>query len=268
LTRRLGIRIRSDMDAVLIAFAQELAAAARRETLGRWASGCVVADKGNGVFDPVTEADREAERMMRALIRERFPDHGVSGEEWADEPASGRWSWSLDPVDGTRSFMCGLPTWTTLIALLDDGTPAVGVIDAPVLDETYVGVGDEAWMIRKGERSAIRNSGCMRLSEARFSTTDPSLWAPPVEALERIRSAVRVTRYGHDGYAYARLAAGSLDLVIECGLKPHDYNALIPIVSGAGGYIGDWTGGTDFGGDHLAAATRELYDEAVELLSA
>jgi myo-inositol-1(or 4)-monophosphatase len=257
------------MDAALIAFAKELAEAARRETLGRWASGCAVEDKGQRAFDPVTDADREAERAMRALIREHFPDHGVSGEEWEDEPASGRWTWSLDPVDGTRSFMCGLPTWTTLIALLEEGAPVLGVIDAPVLDETYVGVGEEAWVVRKGERSAIGISGCTRLSEARFSTTDPFLWAPPIEALERIRSTVRVTRYGHDGYAYARLAAGSLDLVIESGLKSHDYNALIPVVIGAGGHIGDWAGGADFGaGQVVAAATRELYDEAVELLSA
>src|SRR5438552_1905785 len=175
------------MDASLIAFAEELAVAARRETLGRWASGCVAEDKGDGIFDPVTEADRQAERAMRELIHARYPDHGVSGEEWGEEPGHGRWSWSLDPIDGTRSFMCGLPTWTTLIALLDEGVPILGVIDAPVLDETYVGFGDKASILRKAQRLAISNSGCTRLSEVRFSTTDPFLWAPPVNALERIR---------------------------------------------------------------------------------
>jgi myo-inositol-1(or 4)-monophosphatase len=256
------------MDAALIAFAEELAAVARRETLGRWASGCIAEDKGDGVFDPVTEADREAEGVMRALIRQRFPVHGISGEEWADEPASGRWSWSLDPIDGTRSFICRLPTWTTLIALLDNGAPVLGLIDAPVLDEIYIGNGHEAWMLCKGERSVIRNSGCTRLSDARLSTTDPFLLDLPA-AFDRIRRAARVARFGHDGYAYARLAAGSLDLVIESGLKPHDYNALIPMVAGAGGHIGDWSGGTDFSaGRVIAAATRELYEEAAELLSA
>jgi histidinol phosphatase-like enzyme (inositol monophosphatase family) len=269
LTHGPAVRIRSVMDAAeLIAFAEELAAAARQETLHRWASGCAVEDKGNGVFDPVTEAAREAERVMRAMIRDRFPDHGISGEEWDEELGSGRWSWSLDPVDGTRSFMCRLPTWTTLIALLDDGHPVLGLIDAPCLGETYVGSGEAASLILKGERSAIRTSGCTRLREARFSTTDPFLWAPPAGVLERILAAVRVTRYGHDGYAYARVAAGSLDLVVESGLKPHDYNALIPVVEGAGGHIGDWRGGTEFSaGQVIAAATRALYDEAVALIS-
>ncbi len=255
------------MDAELIAFAEELAAAARMETLRRWAHGCAAEDKGNGIFDPVTEADREAERVMREMIRAHFPDHGVSGEEWGDEPGSSRWSWSLDPVDGTRSFMCRLPTWVTLIALLDGRTPVLGVIDAPVLDETYLGFAGEAWMLRKGERSAIRTSGCARLADARLSTTDPFL-LNDATAFERVRRTARVTRYGHDGYAYARLAAGSIDLVIESGLKPHDYNALIPVIAGAGGHIGDWRGGSDFAeGAVIAAATRELYDEAVALLS-
>jgi myo-inositol-1(or 4)-monophosphatase len=255
--------------AELIAFAKDLAAAARKETLHRWLDCCSVEDKGADLFDPVTDADRQAERAMREIIHARFPDHGISGEEWGEEPGSSRWSWSLDPVDGTRSFMCRLPTWTTLIALLDEGAPALSLIDAPVLDETYIGAGEDAWMIRRGERTCLRASGCARLADARFSTTDPFLWAPPANALQAILSAVKVTRYGHDGYGYARLAAGSIDLVIESGLKPHDYNALIPVIGGAGGHIGDWRGGTDFAaGQVIAAATRELYDEVVELLAA
>jgi histidinol phosphatase-like enzyme (inositol monophosphatase family) len=256
------------MDAELIAFAQELAAAARAETLPRWRDCCPAEDKGGGVFDPVTDADREAERVMREMIRAHFPDHGVSGEEYGDEPGSGRWSWSLDPVDGTRSFMCRLPTWTTLIALLDGGTPMLGLIDAPALDETYIGSDGEAWMLCKGERSAMKTSSCERLADARLSTTDPFLLDDPA-GFDRIRRAARVTRYGHDGYAYARLADGSLDLVIESGLKPHDYNALIPVIAGAGGHIGDWRGGADFSeGGVIAAATRKLYDEAATSLSA
>jgi myo-inositol-1(or 4)-monophosphatase len=256
------------MDATtLIVFAEELAAAARAETLPRWRDCSPAEDKGGAVFDPVTEADREAERVMRRMIRDRFPDHGVSGEEWADEPGSGRWSWSLDPVDGTRSFICRLPTWTTLIALLDEGVPAAGLIDAPALDEIYVGQGGEAWLIGGGERTPLRASGCARLAEARLSTTDPFLFDNPA-AFDRVRRAARVTRYGHDAYAYARVAAGSLDLVIESGLKAHDYNALIPVIAAAGGHIGDWHGGSDFSpGDVIAAATRQLYDEALELLA-
>jgi myo-inositol-1(or 4)-monophosphatase len=250
-----------------IDFALELARAARGETLPLWQSGCAVEDKGRGDFDPVTEADRASERAMRTLIHERLPGHGVSGEEFGDEPSTGPFSWSLDPVDGTRSFICGLPTWTTLIALLEDGAPVLGLIDTPVLDETYLGTGDEAWMVRKGTRQPLRASGCTRLAEARFSTTDPFLLGDGT-GFERIRKAARVTRYGHDAYGYARLAAGSLDLVIESGLKSHDYNALIPVIRGAGGHIGDWHGGSDFAaGAVIAAASRKLYDEAVTLLA-
>ncbi|HZC37291.1 MAG TPA: inositol monophosphatase family protein [Sphingomicrobium sp.] len=260
-------RIGSRMQA-LIAFAQELAAAARAETLSRWTSGCAAEDKDGVAYDPVTEADREAERVMREMIRTRFPEHGICGEEGGDEPGSSRWSWSLDPVDGTRSFICRLPTWTTLIALLDEGAPVMGVIDAPALDETYIGRMDDAWMLRAGERTPLRSSGCTALADARLSTTDPFLLDDPA-AFDEVRRAARVTRYGHDGYAYARLAGGSIDLVIESGLKPHDYNALIPVIRGAGGHIGDWRGGTDFvAGQVIAAATRELYDSAVKFFSA
>lgn len=249
-------------------FALELARSARAETLPRWSSGCDVEDKGSGPFDPVTVADREAERLMRSMIHERFPSHGVTGEEWPDQPAAGPLSWSLDPIDGTRSFICRLPTWTTLIALLEERAPVLGLIDAPALDETYVGGGDGAWMICKNERQPIRSSGCTRLSEARFSVTDPFLCGPPAEVLEIIRTRVRVTRYGHDAYAYARLAAGSIDLVIESGLKPHDYNALIPLITAAGGHVGNWRSGEKSSeGQILAAATRELYEEAAELLA-
>src|SRR5258708_38063659 len=101
---------------------------------------------------------------MRTLIKKRFPDHGISGEEWPDQPAAGPFSWSLDPVDGTRSFICGLPTWTILIALLEQGASLLGLIDAPVLDETYAGSADQAWMICNGDRRLIRASGCIRLS--------------------------------------------------------------------------------------------------------
>lgn len=258
--------VRADLDH-LAGFALELAAAARLETLPRWRQACAVEDKGSGAFDPVTDADREAERTIRALIEQRFPDHGISGEEWPDRPAAGNLSWSLDPVDGTRSFICGLPAWVTLIALLEDGEAVLGVVDCPALEEIYVGGAGGARMIARGRRSPIQASGCAALGEARFSTTDPFLF-DDMATMERLRRSVRVTRFGQDGYAYARLAAGSLDLVVESGLKAHDYNALVPLVRAAGGHVGDWRGGGDLAaGDVVAAATRELYDETVELLA-
>lgn len=251
----------------LASFAIELAMAARQETL-RPSRVADIENKGRGgIFDPVTAADRASERAMRALIMERFPDHGIYGEEFADKEADGPFAWSLDPIDGTRSYICGLPVWTTLIALLEAGEPVVGVIDTPRLDEMYIGTEREAAIICNGERSPIRTSDCKRLDEARFSTTDPFLLGS-FELLDHIARAVRVTRFGLDGYAYARLASGSIDLVIENGLKPYDYSAVIPLIRAAGGHVGNWVGGNDFAeGKLIAAASSELYEEAVELIA-
>jgi histidinol phosphatase-like enzyme (inositol monophosphatase family) len=252
-------------DEQMIGLARRLAAAARAETLPRFRGAGSVDDKGGASgFDPVTDADRAAERAMRAMIERERPDHGIAGEEYPDRIAGGPFTWSLDPVDGTRSFICGLPTWTTLIALLREGRPVVGVIDAPVLDELYVGWGGEAWLASGGSEQRIVASNCTDLAEARLSTTDPALFTGAARgAFDGLAARVRTVRYGHDGYAYARLAAGSLDLVIECGLKPFDYNALIPVVRGAGGVIADWEGGEAFeGGKIIAAATPELFEAA------
>ncbi len=257
------------MDSKLAEFALRLADEARRETLVRWASGCAVEDKsGGGAYDPVTDADREAERAMRALIEAEYPKHGIAGEEFGLKAGASRYRWSLDPVDGTRSFTCGLPTWVTLIALLEDEVPVVGVIDAPCLDERYVGCGGSARLQARGEVGPLQASQCRILVDARLSTTDPYLFSgAAAEAFEQVRTSARTVRYGHDGYAYARLAAGSIDLVIECGLKEHDYQALIPVVRGAGGIFGDWRGGADFSsGKVIAAATQELYEAAAAIM--
>lgn len=251
-------------------FARTLADAARRETEHWWTAGCVADNKAeDGRFDPVTEGDRGAERVMRKLIEDRFPDHGIAGEEYGERQGAGRYRWSLDPIDGTRSFVAGMPTWVTLIGLLHEELPILGVIDAPRLDERYVGYGETAAIVDKGRKRPIAASSCRSLAEAKMSTTDPFLFDDAEQpCFERIRGAVRLTRYGHDGYAYARLAAGTIDLVIESNLKPHDYNALIPIVRAAGGIIGDWHGGCDFSaGRVVAAATLALYDEVIETLN-
>ncbi len=254
-----------------IAFAERLADAARAEALPWLESGGVAADKNEGgAFDPVTEADRSAERAMRALIEMEYPDHGIAGEEFGAKPARGPWSWSLDPIDGTRAFICGLPSWTVLIALLRDGAPVLGIIDAPRLDERCVGVGTCGTLVTGGRRTPLQVSGCGEIGQARLTSTDPGLFAgAEAEGFERIRLAARVTRYGLDAYGYARLAAGWIDLVVESGLKPHDYQALIPVVRAAGGVIGNWEGGSDFSrGRLVAAASQALFDEAVALLNA
>lgn len=256
----------------LTAFALQVASRARRETVARFNLGVGVENKSDeALFDPVTEADRAAEQAMRSLIAERFPDHGISGEEFPDKLGTGRHEWSLDPIDGTRSFICGLPNWTTLIAFLEDGDPVLGLVDAPIVDETYVGSASKAWLARNGSQVAIRTSQCRAISEARLSTTDPFLLGDDGHAwsaFDRLRRAARVTRYGHDGYAYARLAAGTIDLVVESGLKPYDYNALVPLVRAAGGHVGNWLGSDGLAsGAVVAAASRELYDATVELLA-
>lgn len=255
----------------LLAFAHRLADAARAETMARWQTGCAVDGKAGGLdFDPVTDADREGERAIRAIIEAEHPDHGIAGEEFPEKPGAGRWSWSLDPVDGTRSFICGLPSWTTLIALLDGGRPVLGIIDVPAMGERYAAAGGAGSLRTASGEAALRTSGCASLAEARIATTDPFILGEGgLERWLRLRAAARTSRYGLDAYGYARVAAGSLDLVVESCLKPHDYNALIPVVRAAGGHIGDWRGGEDFSeGRVVAAASRALYDAAVAILQA
>ena len=250
-------------------FARTLARAARKETLTRFGSDLRVENKCvDGPFDPVTDADRSAETAMRRLIEDRFPDHGIRGEEYGDRSSSGPYVWSLDPIDGTRSYVCGLPTWVTLLALLKDGEPVLGLIDAPCLDETYVGSAQGSILERRGLTTGLATSFCTGLSDARLSTTDPYLFeGRAADAFALLRRQTRSVRFGHDGYAYARLAAGTLDLVVECGLKPHDYNALIPVIAGAGGVFGDWSGGKDVSsGNVIAASTQRLYDEAARIM--
>jgi myo-inositol-1(or 4)-monophosphatase len=253
------------------AFIRELGDAARDETLPRWALGIAADDKSGGTaFDPVTEADREAERVMREMIEARFPAHGIAGEEFPDKASAASFLWSLDPVDGTRSFICGMPTWVTLIALLESGAPGLGLIDVPRLGERYLGDGETTLLISAEGETSLSSSGCERLADARLSTTDPFLFeGAAADMFAVLQKRVRTTRYGHDGYAYARLAAGTIDLVVETGLKPHDYNALIPVVRGSGGVIGNWSGKDDFSkGQIVAAATLPLFEETVALIEA
>jgi histidinol phosphatase-like enzyme (inositol monophosphatase family) len=255
--------------AVFAAFAGELADAARAEAL-RWSEADWAVENKNegGDFDPVTRADRAVERVMRDLIEARWPDHGIAGEEFGVTRAGARWTWSLDPIDGTRAFICGLPSWTVLIALLDEGRPVLGVIDVPRLGERFLGHGDIGAFVTAASEAPLRTSGCQRLADSRIATTDPYLFkSGEREAFDRVRERARLTRYGFDAYAYGRVAAGGLDLVIESGLAPHDLNALIPVVTAAGGAVSNWRGESDFTeGSIVAAASQALLDEALEAL--
>ena len=245
------------------AFFMHLSSVARSVIATEMAAGLRADNKDEGGYDPVTEADRAAERALRAAIETAYPDHGISGEEYGAVREEAALRWSLDPVDGTRALVCGLPSWAVLVGLVANGVHVAGMIDLPALDETLLGIDDET--TRNGK--VVRTSGCASLAEARLSTTDPHLFADPAP-FDRVRKAARLTRYGLDALAYARVATGDLDLVIESGLKPHDYDALVAVVRGAGGVIGNWIGGDDLsGGDVVAASSQALYDEAVALLA-
>ncbi|SMF61095.1 inositol monophosphatase family protein [Allosphingosinicella indica] len=251
------------------AFAERLADVGRRSALHWREQALETRDKrADGAFDPVTRADRETEAAMRAYIERHYPDHGINGEEMGAVAGSSPYGWSLDPIDGTRSFLCNLPSWSILVALLEQEQPVLGVIDIPMLGERLIGWASHCWR-QKGEQRAIaKASGCRTLEQARISTTDPYLFSDQERnAFDRVRRAALLTRFGHDGFAYARLATGDIDLVLESGLEPHDRNALIPVVRAAGGAVSNWRGEHDFAdGCLVAAASGELLRATVKLL--
>jgi histidinol phosphatase-like enzyme (inositol monophosphatase family) len=237
------------------AFALELAAEAARVTLPLFRNEAAAENKaGEGAFDPVTEADRGAEAAIRRLIEARYPDHGVIGEEYGEDRPDAEHVWVLDPVDGTRAFISGLPLWTTLIALKQAGRPTVGVIAQPYLDEVFLGGPSGAGLMSRGGERAIRVRQCPRLTEAVIATTDPDIFTPPeFGAWTQVRAAARLARFGCDAYAYAMVAMGRIDLVAETGLKEWDWSALVPVVEAAGGQVTDWTGGQPSGDGRIIA---------------
>ncbi len=244
------------------AFFASLSTVARAAIAAEMAAGLSADNKDASAYDPVTEADRSAERALREAIEAAFPTHGISGEEYGAVRAEAAVQWSLDPVDGTRALVCGLPSWAVLVGLIVDGEHVAGMIDLPALDETLLAVDG----VTERNGVAVRTSGCSSLAEARLATTDPYLFADAAP-FDRVRRVARLTRYGLDALAYARVATGDLDVVIESGLKRHDYDALVAVVRGAGGVIGNWTGGRDLSeGSVVAAASRALFDEAVAVL--
>ena len=222
-----------------------------------------------GAFDPVTAADRAAEQAMRAIIRENFPDHGVIGEEFgADRPESDH-VWVLDPIDGTKSFISGMPAWGTLIALTKGGAPVYGMMHQPFIRERFFGDGKiSRYRGPAGERRLAARA-CERLEDAVLFTTSPLLMNTTDRAkFERVERAARLSRYGGDCYAYCMIAAGQIDLVIETEIKPYDIAALIPIITGAGGIVTTWEGKpASNGGRIIAAGDRRLHEAAMKTLA-
>lgn len=254
-----------DFDA--IAVAHEMADAARAAILPHFRALSHIENKQDaGDFDPVTEADKAAERAMRAVLAERRPADAIHGEEYGRQAGSTGWTWVLDPIDGTRAFVAGLPVWTTLIGLVDEAGDAIaGIIDQPNLDERYVGSPDGSYLRTKSADEPITVSPCNDLREAVIATTDPFIMTPPEQgAWTHLRHTARIVRYGLDAYAYARLAGGTIDLVAEAGLAPYDAAALIPVVRGAGGLACDWRGNpAKPGGQLVCAASQGILDQAL-----
>lgn len=258
------------------AFAARLADAARAETLPRFRAKTEIHNKAGVWFDPVTDADREAERAQRRMIAAVYPGHGVIGEEFGKELPDADWRWVLDPVDGTRAFICGAATWATLIALEKDKTPVLGVIDQPFTDERWVGrAGARTIHVRGGNATDCAVSGVETLSRARVSTTDPRrdgyMTGDEAAAFSAVAAKARVARFSLDAYAYGLLALGEVDLVIESSLNHHDYAALIPVVEGAGGVITGWNGESVHASERgrvIASAGPVLHAAALEILQA
>lgn len=247
------------------AFAATLANRARQEILPHFRTALAVDDKAD--HSPVTQADRNAEAAMRTAIEATYPQHGVIGEEFGTLRPDAEWVWVLDPVDGTKSFICGRPTFVTLIGLLHYGTPVLGLIDQPVLDERWLGVAGSGTTLNG---RPARTSGHPGLKGARLGSTGPQYFtAEGLRRLAQVQTQAHFTLWGGDGYLFGQVASGGLDIGIEQGLKLYDYAALVPVVQGAGGVMTDWQGralGVGSDGAVLACASESLHTEALALL--
>jgi len=256
----------------LIEFAGTLADSAGAAILPHFRTPVTVDNKKNdGKFDPVTIADRDAEQAIRILIRKTYPDHGVLGEEFGAVESRNGLTWCIDPIDGTRAFIMGVPQWGVLIGLHDGAVPVLGVMDQPFTGERFVGSRLGAHVTRNGVSTPLRTRACENLADAVLTTTHPGAFGKKSEhdAYLRVAARTRMHRYGGDCYSYAMLAHGLIDLVIETALQPYDIQALIPIITAAGGVITNWRGGpADEGGQVIAAGDARAHAAALELLQA
>jgi myo-inositol-1(or 4)-monophosphatase len=259
--------------ATFLEFAQRIAVSAGAAILPHFRVALDVADKGGATgYDPVTVADHAAEAVIDAEIARAYPDHGIRGEEHGWRKGASRYTWVIDPIDGTRSFILGQMHWATLIALNDGERIVVGVAHQPYVGESFVGTaGGTAEWRRGGERRTLRSRRCASVRDAVVACTDPRMFRTVGEraAFDRVADLARLTRWGGDCYAYCLLAMGLIDIVIESSLHAYDVQALIPIVEAAGGAITTWTGARcDEGGSVVACGDRSLHPEVLRLLAA
>ncbi|HUR42604.1 MAG TPA: inositol monophosphatase family protein [Aestuariivirga sp.] len=254
----------------LTRFAIALAKASAVEILPYFRHNSAIELKAGPLWDPVTEGDRAGERVMRKMIEEHYPSHGMNGEEYGLKESRSGLTWILDPVDGTRSFVCGMPTWATLVGLTFEGRPVVGLMNQPFVGDMFYGNPEGAWLDQRGENHAIRTRTGISLSAATIGTTAPELYRLGAEraGFERLRKKAQLTRYGGDAYFFAVMAAGHIDIAMDANLQAYDVAPLLPIITGAGGVYAEWTGGDAAkGGNVITAGSQGLLEEALAVMN-
>lgn len=259
-----------DAQSELTRVAEALADAARTAILPYFRADGLDADNKLAVgFDPVTEGDRAAERAMRDLLAEMRPQDAILGEEFGTTAGTSGLTWVLDPIDGTRGFLSGTPTWGVLIAVGDDAGPQLGIIDQPYIKERFFGCGNSAWVKGPHGHHPLKTRASRPLSEAIILTTFPEVGdAAEQAAFHTLAKQCRLTRYGMDCYGYALVASGQVDLVVEAGLQAYDIQGPMAVVQAAGGIVTNWQGGPAHqGGRVIAAANAEIHAAALETLS-
>ncbi len=259
-----GVKPLSEMPA----FMRQLADAAARETLPRFRSQGRIENKLAAGFDPVTEADREAEKAIRALIEAQFTGDGILGEEFGLSNEESDRRWVIDPIDGTRAFISGIPMWGTLVGLTVGGRAVSGMMSQPFTGELYFATADGAFYEGPGGPRRLSTRRIADLSQATVFTTTPALFTGDLRVrYDRLERAARLTRYGTDCYGFAMVAAGYADIAVDAGLQSYDIVALIPIIEKAGGVVTTWEGGpAENGGDIIAAASPELHAAALKAI--
>jgi len=260
----------TDAQAMLVS-ANRALDSARDVTLHYFRQTVDVHNKAGGeAFDPVTIADREAELAIRDVLARDFPDIGFFGEEHAPEYGDSGLLWVVDPIDGTRAFVSGMPMWGTLIGLFDGQKVVMGLLDQAVLDERYIGFNQQATMVCRGTTQTLTTRATTHLNEATFYCTTPDMFKDEMSAsrFKKLRDTVKLVRYGGDCYAYALLALGFVDVVLDTDLQPYDIAALMPIIEAAGGVVTDWNGGDAVdGGQVVATASRQLHKQVLGILA-
>jgi histidinol phosphatase-like enzyme (inositol monophosphatase family) len=251
----------------LLGFASFLADEAAQISRKYFRQHIVIDSKDNK--SPVTIADREIELRLRELIKQHYPSHGIIGEEFANHDTAAEFCWVLDPIDGTVAFSTGKPSFTTLVALLRNGVPLLSIIDQAISKERFSGIANHgAWL----NNAKLQTSLQTEVANVRLNATTPLMFTTAYErdAFERVRSKVRLTAFGGDAYAFALLAAGHIDVIMEAELQYYDIAALIPVIEGAGGVISDWQGKAldrEFNGQVLASANAELHNKILQIIN-